>query len=156
MSLPLAREMEFYLFKIDELGQATTLPHDRAGYMDIVPDDKGEHIRREICLMLEQMGIQPESSHHESGPGQNEIDFRYSDPLTAPDNAITFQAVVRMVAAQNGLCSQLYAPSPFPIGRQRHAHQHLCQGGRGKGSAACRYGRNPGKMCGDHTVFKSL
>lgn len=106
-------EMEFYLFKIDELGQATTLPHDRAGYMDIVPDDKGEHIRREICLMLEQMGIQPESSHHESGPGQNEIDFRYSDPLTAADNAITFQAVVRMVAAQNGLCAS-FMPKPLP------------------------------------------
>ena len=106
-------EMEFYLFKIDELGQATTLPHDRAGYMDIVPDDKGEYIRREICLMLEQMGIQPESSHHESGPGQNEIDFRYSDPLTAADNAITFQAVVRMVAAQNGLCAS-FMPKPLP------------------------------------------
>ena len=106
-------EMEFYLFKIDELGQATTLPHDRAGYMDIVPDDKGEHIRREICLMLEQMGIQPESSHHESGPGQNEIDFRYSDPLTAADNAITFQAVVRRVAAQNGLCAS-FLPKPLP------------------------------------------
>ena len=106
-------EMEFYLFRIDELGQATTLPHDRAGYMDIVPDDKGEHIRREICLMLEQMGIQPESSHHESGPGQNEIDFRYSDPLTAADNAITFQAVVRMVAAQNGLCAS-FMPKPLP------------------------------------------
>ena len=73
-------EMEFYLFKIDELGQATTLPHDRAGYMDIVPDDKGEHIRREICLMLEQMGIQPESSHHESGPGQNLSLIHISEP----------------------------------------------------------------------------
>lgn len=62
-------EMEFYLFKLDEYGKATTLPHDQASYMDIAPDDKGEHIRREICLMLEQMGIQPESSHHESGPG---------------------------------------------------------------------------------------
>ena len=72
--------------------------------MDIVPDDKGETIRREICLMLEQMGIQPESSHHESGPGQNEIDFRYSAPLTAADNAVTFHAVVRTAAAHQRLC----------------------------------------------------
>lgn len=57
------------------------------GYMDIAPEDKGENIRREICLTLEQMGIHPESSHHEQGPGQNEIDFRYSDPMTAADNA---------------------------------------------------------------------
>ena len=50
-----------------------------------------KNIRREICLTLEQMGIQPESSHHEEGPGQNEIDFRYSDPLAAADHAMTFQ-----------------------------------------------------------------
>ena len=106
-------EMEFYLFELDEHGRDTTLPHDEAGYMDIAPDDKGEHIRREICLMLEQMGIQPECSHHESGPGQNEIDFRYSDPLTAADNAVTFRTVVRTVAALNGLCAS-FSPKPLP------------------------------------------
>ena len=105
-------EMEFYLFKLDEYGQPTTLPHDQAGYMDIAPDDKGEHIRREICLMLEQMGIRPESSHHESGPGQNEIDFRYSDPLTAADNAVTFKAVVNSVAVRNGLAAD-FSPKPL-------------------------------------------
>ena len=63
--------------------------------------------------MPEQMGIQPESSHHESGPGQNEIDFRYSDPLTAADHAITFHTVVRTVAAQNGLCAN-FSPKPLP------------------------------------------
>ena len=106
-------EMEFYLFKVDENGEPTKVPYDHAGYMDIAPDDKGENIRREICLMLEQMGICPESSHHESGPGQNEIDFRYSDPLTAADNAITFNAIVRTVAAQNGLWAS-FSPKPLP------------------------------------------
>ena len=106
-------EMEFYLFRVDEYGDTSKIPYDRAGYMDIAPDDKGETIRREICLMLEQMGIQPESSHHESGPGQNEIDFRYSDPLTAADHAITFHTVVRTVAAQNGLCAN-FSPKPLP------------------------------------------
>lgn len=96
-------EQEFYLFKLDEHGEPTKEPYDKAGYMDIAPDDKGENIRREICLTLEQMGIRPESSHHEEGPGQNEIDFRYSDPLTAADNAITFQTIVRTVAHRNGL-----------------------------------------------------
>ena len=76
-------EQEFYLFTLDENGNPTKKPYDSAGYMDIAPEDKGENIRREVCLTLEQMGIQPESSHHEEGPGQNEIDFRYSDPLTA-------------------------------------------------------------------------
>ena len=106
-------EMEFYLFKLDECGDPTRTPYDSAGYMDIAPEDRGENIRREICLTLEQMGIFPESSHHESGPGQNEIDFRYSDPMTAADNAVTFRAVVAAVAAQNGLYAD-FSPKPIP------------------------------------------
>lgn len=96
-------EQEFYLFKLDQNGKPTKEPYDDAGYMDIAPEDKGENIRREICLLLEQMGIRPESSHHEGGPGQNEIDFRYSDPLTAADNVMTFQTIVKTVAHRNGL-----------------------------------------------------
>ena len=45
-------EQEFYLFQLDETGEPTRIPYDRAGYMDIAPDDKGENIRREICLTL--------------------------------------------------------------------------------------------------------
>lgn len=102
-------EQEFYLFHLGEDGKATRIPYDEAGYMDIAPDDRGENIRREICLTLEQMGIQPESSHHEAGPGQNKIDFRYSDALTAADNAMTFQNVARIVAHRNGLVADFSA-----------------------------------------------
>lgn len=105
-------ETEFYLFRCDEEGNPTKIPYDRAGYMDIAPEDKGENVRREICLTLEQMGIRPESSHHEEGPGQNEIDFRYSDPLTAADNAVTFRSVVSTVAARSGLCAD-FSPKPL-------------------------------------------
>lgn len=102
-------EQEFYLFELDEKNKPTKIPYDEAGYMDIAPEDRGENIRREICLTLEQMGIRPESSHHEEGPGQNEIDFRYSDALTAADNAMTFQTVVKTVARRNGLCADFSA-----------------------------------------------
>ena len=105
-------EQEFYLFELDENGRPTKIPYDRAGYMDIAPEDRGENIRREICLTLEQMGIRPESSHHEEGPGQNEIDFRYSDALTAADNALTFQTVVKTVARRNGLYAD-FSPKPL-------------------------------------------
>ena len=105
-------ELQFYLFKTDGDSENTGVPYDNAGYMDIAPLDKGENVRREICLTLEQMGISPESSHHEEGPGQNEIDFRYSDALTAADNAQTFQTVVRTVAKRNGLYADF---SPKPI-----------------------------------------
>ncbi len=102
-------EQEFYLFLLDDRGMATKIPYDTAGYMDIAPDDRGENIRREICLMLEQMGVHPESSHHEEGPGQNEIDFRYSDALSAADNTMIFQRVARTVAGLNGLAADFSA-----------------------------------------------
>ena len=105
-------EQEFYLFLLDENGKPTKIPYDEAGYMDIAPDDQGENVRREICLTLEKMGIHPESSHHEEGPGQNEIDFRYSGALTAADNAMTFQRVVKAIAHRNGLCAD-FSPKPL-------------------------------------------
>ena len=115
-------EMEFYLFKLDENGNPTALPYDHATYMDVAPEDKCENVRREICLTLEKMGIRPESSHHEEGPGQNEIDFRYSDALTAADNAITFCSVVKSVAALNGLHADF---SPKPLADQPGSGQHI-------------------------------
>ena len=111
-SFAFGAEQEFYLFLLDENGNPTKTPYDEAGYMDLAPDDRGENIRREICLTLEQMGIKPESSHHEEGPGQNEIDFRYSDPLSAADNTMTFQTVVKTVARRNGLYVD-FSPKPL-------------------------------------------
>ena len=105
-------EQEFYLFELDEKNKPTKIPYDDAGYMDLAPEDRGENIRREICLTLEQMGIRPESSHHEEGPGQNEIDFRYSDPLTAADNTMTFQTIVKTVARRNGVFVD-FSPKPL-------------------------------------------
>lgn len=106
-------EFEFYLFKTDENGEPTQEPLDHAGYMDVAPEDRGENVRREICLTLENMGITPESSHHEEGPGQNEIDFRYSDALSAADNAMHFLTVVKAVAMSNGLYAD-FSPKPIP------------------------------------------
>ncbi|MDO5307987.1 MAG: glutamine synthetase family protein [Planctomycetia bacterium] len=106
-------ELEFYLFQRDENGEPTKTPYDRAGYMDVSPIDKGENIRREICLILDQMGLEPESSHHEGGPGQNEIDFRYSDPVSAADAMTTFRFVVNTIATLNGLYAD-FSAKPLP------------------------------------------
>ncbi len=105
-------EQEFYLFELDDNNAPTKTPYDKAGYMDIAPEDKGENVRREICLTLEQMGIFPESSHHEEGPGQNEIDFRYTEALSAADNVMTFQTVVKTTARRNGLYAD-FSPKPL-------------------------------------------
>lgn len=111
-SFAFGAEQEFYLFELDEKDKPTKIPYDRAGYMDLAPEDKGENIRREICLTLERMGIRPESSHHEAGPGQNEIDFRYSDALSAADNTMTFQTVVKTVCRRNGIYVD-FSPKPL-------------------------------------------
>lgn len=123
-------ECEFYLFELDETGEPTLVPHDHAGYFDMAPLDKGENVRREICLTLEEMGIQPESSHHEQGPGQNEIDFRYSDALSAADNLTTFKWVVKTTAARNGLhASFLPKPLAHKSGSGLHVNMSLTKNG---------------------------
>lgn len=126
-------EMEFYLLQRDETGAPIAVPHDQAGYMDIAPEDKGENIRREICLTLEQMGIFPESSHHEEGPGQNEIDFRYAAALNAADNAVTFRSVVSTIAARNGLYAD-FSPKPLSgaPGNGMHVNISVRSGERGE------------------------
>lgn len=115
-------EMEFYLFERDENGDPTRKTYDNAGYMDIAPEDKGENVRREICLTLEKMGIKPESSHHEEGPGQNEIDFRYADAMSAADNAVTFKSVVNTISARSGLFADF---SPKPVSDKPGNGMHI-------------------------------
>ena len=105
-------EFEFYLFRTDGDGMPTLIPYDDAGYFDIAPDDKGENIRREISLTLLDMGIQPETSHHEEGPGQQEIDFRFSDALSAADNAVTFKNVVKTISQAAGSHAD-FSPKPL-------------------------------------------
>ena len=122
VELAVGTEIEFYLFKLDEQGFPSKIPFDNASYMDIAPEDHGENIRREICFTLEQMGITPEASHYEDGPGQNEIDFRYSDPLTSADNVSTFKWVVNTKAASNGLFADF---SPKPIADEAGNGMHI-------------------------------
>ncbi|MGV8906421.1 MAG: type I glutamate--ammonia ligase [Acetobacterium sp.] len=105
-------ECEFYLFKQDEEGEPTTNPSDQAGYFDLAPFDRGENTRREICLTLEDIGFEIESSRHESGKGQHGIDFKYDNALLSADNMMTFKTVVKTVAQRNGLHAS-FLPKPL-------------------------------------------
>lgn len=124
-------ECEFYLFKTDEYGEPTREPLDHGSYADLAPLDKAEDIRREICLTLEEMDLRPERSHHERGPGQNEVDFRYSDALSAADNLMTFKTVVKSIAARHNLFAS-FLPKPLlkECGNGMHINLSLMQGGR--------------------------
>ena len=116
-------ECEFYLFETDENGRPTRRPFDRAGYFDVAPADRGENVRREICLTLEEMGIQPERSHHEQGPGQNEIDFRCSSPLAAADDLMAMRTAVKAVGRRQRAVRLVPAQTPAGRERQRPARQ---------------------------------
>ncbi len=112
IQLRFGAEMEFYLFKLDEEGMPTQIPMDRGGYMDVAPEDQGENIRREICFAMMDMGFRPESSHHEDGPGQNEVDFRSSTPLHAADDETVMKWIVKSVSKVNGVWAD-FSPKPM-------------------------------------------
>lgn len=104
-------ELEFFLFHTDDNGNPTTITHEQAGYYDVGPIDLGENARRDIVLSLEDMSFEIETSHHEGAPGQHEIDFKYSDALTAADNVMTFKMAVKSIAKRHGLYAT-FMPKP--------------------------------------------
>ncbi|RKW71678.1 type I glutamate--ammonia ligase [Galactobacter caseinivorans] len=123
-------EVEFYLLKSDELGaNGKPRPVDQGGYFDHVPGGVGQDFRRQAVTMLEDVGISVEFSHHENGPGQNEIDLRYADALTTADNLMTFRTVVKEVALQQGIYAT-FMPKPFSEhpGSGMHTHFSLFEG----------------------------
>jgi glutamine synthetase len=104
-------ECEFFLFLTDADGNPTTVTHDNAGYFDLGPIDLGENARRDISMVLDEMGFEIEASHHEVAPGQHEIDFKYMDALSAADAIMTFKLVVKVMAQRHGLHAT-FMPKP--------------------------------------------
>ena len=119
-------EAEFFLFRKDADGRATTITDDVTGYFDVEPDDAGIDCRRKIIKTLEAMGFEIEASHHEVAEGQHEINFKYADALTAADNTVTFKWVVRSIAAEFGLHATFMPKPVFGInGSGMHTNQSL-------------------------------
>ena len=122
-------EIEFYLLKSSQIGPEGPIPVDKAGYFDNVPGGTANDFRRRAVFMLEQLGISVEFSHHEGGPGQNEIDLRYADALTMADNIMTFRTVIKEVAIEQGVYAS-FMPKPFTEhpGSGMHTHMSLFEG----------------------------
>ncbi|MEV4774927.1 type I glutamate--ammonia ligase [Microbacterium sp. LTA6] len=122
-------EIEFYLLKSSSFGPEGPVPVDSAGYFDNVPGGTAHDFRRRSVRMLEDLGISVEFSHHEGGPGQNEIDLRYADALTTADNVMTFRTVIKEVAIEQGVYATFM---PKPLGGQpgsgMHTHMSLFEG----------------------------
>ncbi|HSJ22145.1 MAG TPA: glutamine synthetase family protein [Nocardioidaceae bacterium] len=124
-------EIEFYLFKNAPEPGVEPIPVDRSGYFDHTAQSAGSDFRREAITMLESMGISVEFSHHEGGPGQQEIDLRYADALSTADNIMSFRTVVREVALSQGIWAT-FMPKPFTThpGSGMHTHVSLFEGDR--------------------------
>jgi len=124
-------EIEFYLFQDTPHPGVEPVPVDRSGYFDHTAQSMGSDFRREAITMLEAMGISVEFSHHEGGPGQQEIDLRYADALSTADNIMTFRTVVREVALSQGIWAS-FMPKPFTThpGSGMHTHVSLFEGDR--------------------------
>jgi glutamine synthetase len=122
-------EIEFYLFKDSPEAGNAPVPVDRSGYFDHTAQSHGSDFRREAISMLEAMGISVEFSHHEGGPGQQEIDLRYADALSTADNIMTFRTVIREVALSQGIWAS-FMPKPFTEqpGSGMHTHVSLFEG----------------------------
>lgn len=131
LSLMVGPECEFFLFKTDDEGQPTTVPSDKAGYFAISPQDQGESTRREVILALEDMGFEIECSHHESAPGQHEIDFKYAEAMESADRIVTFKMAVKTIAQRNGLYAT-FMPKPLNDvnGSGMHINMSLYRNGK--------------------------
>ncbi len=122
-------EIEFYLLTSSAVGPNGPEPVDSAGYFDSVPGGTAHDFRRRSVRILEELGISVEFSHHEAGPGQNEIDLRYADALTMADNIMTFRTVIKEVAIEQGVYAT-FMPKPFSRhpGSGMHTHMSLFEG----------------------------
>lgn len=113
LSLRFSGEYTFYFFTTDADGNPSRIPHDRAGYMDAAPPDKGAQLRREICVALEGEGIFTRLSQHHRGPGQHLIRWCTGSAMETADTAASLCGAVHAVAQRHGLHAS-FAPSPLP------------------------------------------
>jgi len=111
-TLNIGFEPEFFLLKLDEKGEISMKVTDEGGYFDLSPIDGAGDCRRDIVLELERIGFTMEASHHEVAPGQNEINFQFSNIVEACDNIQTFKLVVKNIARRHGLHAT-FMPKPI-------------------------------------------
>lgn len=116
-------EIEFYLVRGDWSDLVPS--RDAAGYFDVGEDDAAG-TRDEVLSTLQTLGIGVGGAHHETGPGQEEIDLLVCDALRMADQLITVRQVIRSVAQRRGLRAT-FMPKPFADapGSGMHVFQNL-------------------------------
>jgi glutamine synthetase len=120
-------ELEYYYLKSDKEPEVL----DQGTYFDQTTRDLAIDLRMDTVRMLKRFGIQVESSHHEVGPSQHEIDLRYAEALSMADKVMTYRVVVKEVAQANGVYAT-FMPKPLygEAGSGMHVHQSLFKDGK--------------------------
>jgi len=128
-------ELEFYLFR------ETYAEAHAKHYRDLTPSvpyildyhilatTYDEPFMRQIRNHMQAAGIPVESSKGEAWPGQQEVNFRYSDALEMADNHTVYKNGAKEIAHLNG-CSITFMAKPDHswIGSSCHIHASLWQG----------------------------
>jgi glutamine synthetase len=119
-------ELEYFYF-LKPTGKPETL--DTGGYFDLTPLDVASNLRKQTAMILEDLGIPVEYTHHEVAPSQHEIDLKYADGLTMADSTMLYRLVVKEVALKNNVYAS-FMPKPIygVNGSGMHTHQSLFGG----------------------------
>src|SRR5205807_319119 len=106
-------------------------PRSQEGYFPVPPQDTLGNLRSLMVMTLEALGAPCEFHHHEvGGPGQGEIDLRFSPLLHMADTLMMHKYIVKNVARAAGK-SATFLPKPIfeENGSGMHVHQSLWKGG---------------------------
>ncbi|HEY0551735.1 MAG TPA: type I glutamate--ammonia ligase, partial [Verrucomicrobiae bacterium] len=104
----------------------------KEGYFPVAPTDTQQDIRTEMCLIMEQLGIQVERQHHEvATAGQAEIDFRFDTLVKTADTMMLYKYIIKNVARRHGK-TVTFMPKPLfgDNGSGMHTHQSLWNKGK--------------------------
>jgi glutamine synthetase len=119
-------ELEYFYFARAK-GKPEAL--DQGGYFDLTPLDVASDLRKQTVMVLEEMGVPVEYSHHEVAPSQHEIDLKYRDALTMADSTMIYRLVVKEVALKNNVYASFMPKPIFGVnGSGMHTHQSLFKG----------------------------
>lgn len=133
-----AAELEFYLVQRTKAGDFQPVENhliDKQRYFDITPGrDVTESFRLDLTNALFTMGIEVEREHHEVGAAQNEITFKYSDPVTTSDNIVRYKFAAKAVADRKYGWIATFMPKPWfgRPGNGMHVHLGLFDAETGK------------------------
>ncbi|RFU67500.1 glutamine synthetase [Peribacillus saganii] len=117
----MAFEQEAYLLmEVD----GHLVPADNSHCFSTEGADIQEDFIQEFVYSLEAMGVTTEQISSEYGPGQLEINLKYTNALKAADDQVTFMHLFKQIARDKGLVGTLM-PKPFQNLSGSGLHVHI-------------------------------